>query len=88
MMPGYTVLKTVADGANFGLIEWKPEAGNTHVDIRGVVQKTLVGTFLRLSDDQRYGVNRVHVRCSLTDNGPQISHYECGQQRLSVGPGQ
>ena len=48
-MPGYTQIKK-ADGSNMSLIEWK---SHPLVEIRGLLAKQSVGTWLGLSADQR-----------------------------------
>lgn len=48
-MPGYTVIKK-ADGSNLSLIEWK---SHPLLEIRGLLSKQPVGTWLGLSADKR-----------------------------------
>ncbi|KAF8893228.1 hypothetical protein CPB84DRAFT_1326676 [Gymnopilus junonius] len=69
-VPGYTVIKK-ADGSNISLIEWK---SRPLIEIRGLLSKQPVGTWLGLSGDKRAMTVR-DIEYNWAPRGKSINMY-------------
>lgn len=70
-MPGYTVVRDM-EGKNVSLIEWQRQP---YIEIRGMVSKQAIGTWLRLSPNKEYVSWFILESLSLADELNLTCHH-------------